>query len=311
MLDRARTSTSPTARRSRSPAGRRRRCRSPRSARGGRLLELGPELLALSAREAESLLRASGVELTDEQVAALVERAEGWAAGLYLAALAVRDGAGRDAAGFAGDDRYLADYFRSELPVGLPPARLDFLRRTSILDWMCGPLCDAVLEATDSARELEALEDAGLFLVPLDHRRSWYRYHGLFRDLLGRELEQREPRGRGRTPPPRRRLVRGGGRGGRRDRPRGRGRRHRITSRVSSAALALPECDAGRVAAVEGWLGALRRAPRSSGIPRSPLRGRWVHALRGPVTEAERWLAAAESGAAVKPLPIGARRCVR
>jgi len=149
--------------------------------------------------EAEMLLRAARVELADEEITDLVERTEGWAAGLYLAALALTDESGTesgkppDVFSVTGDDRYLADYFRSEYLSRLTPDRLTFLRRTSVLEAMSGPLCDAVLERKESAVELASIEAANLFVVPLDRCRGWYRYHHLFRDLLRRELEDREP----------------------------------------------------------------------------------------------------------------------
>ena len=151
-------------------------------------------MLALSRREAQLLLRETGIELTDADVAELLSRSEGWAAGLYLATLALQDenGGPREVVDIGGDDRYLADYFRSEYLAQLSPKQLAFLRRTSVLDRMCGPLCDAVLERQDSATELESLDRANLFVVPLDHHRGWYRYHRLFKDLLRRELEQHE-----------------------------------------------------------------------------------------------------------------------
>ena len=87
----------------------------------------------------------------------------------------------------------MADYLRSELLSRLTDEEVRFLTRTSVLERMCGGLCDAVLGRTDSARVLESLERSNRFLVPLDRRRTWYRYHHLFRDLLRSELEQREP----------------------------------------------------------------------------------------------------------------------
>ena len=138
----------------------------------GNLFEVGTDLLALSKREAELLLRATEVELGEDQLADLLERAEGWPAGLYLGALAL--GAG-DGIRFGGDDRYLADYFHSACHDTLDAARLAFLRRTSILDEMSGPLCDAVLGRDKSAAELRALESENMFLVPLDRRRVRYR----------------------------------------------------------------------------------------------------------------------------------------
>ena len=155
----------------------------------GKLFEVGTELLALSNREAELLVRATDAELEEGQLADLLERAEGWPAGLYLGTLAL--GAG-GATRFGGDDRYLADYFHSACHDILDPARLAFLRRTSVLDEMSGPLCDAVLGRDKSAGELRSLESESLFLVPLDRRRVRYRYHPLFRDLLRLELAEHE-----------------------------------------------------------------------------------------------------------------------
>jgi LuxR family maltose regulon positive regulatory protein len=163
---------------------------------GGPLLEIGPYELALSRREAEMLLRAANLELKDTEINELLARTEGWAAGLYLAALAAREETGRPdeaIASVTGDDRYFADYFRSEYLSKLSPERLTFLRRTSVLETMSGPLCDALLEQNESALELARLEQANLFVVPLDRHRDSYRYHRLFRDLLQRELGEREP----------------------------------------------------------------------------------------------------------------------
>ena len=164
---------------------------------GGPLLELGSDELALSRREAELLLRAARLELADAEITELVERSEGWAAGLYLAALAMRDESDeRQAAGVrsvTGDDRYLADYFRSEY-LSRPGARAADVPAPHLgARAMSGPLCDAMLDRKGSALELEKIERANLFLVPLDNRREWYRYHHLFRDLLRRELVEHEP----------------------------------------------------------------------------------------------------------------------
>jgi LuxR family maltose regulon positive regulatory protein len=94
---------------------------------------------------------------------------------------------------FGDDDRFVSEYLRFELLDRLPPAEATFLKYTSVLERMCGGLCDVVLEATASAQRLAALERANLFLVPLDRRGEWYRYHHLFGQLLRNELEQSEP----------------------------------------------------------------------------------------------------------------------
>jgi LuxR family maltose regulon positive regulatory protein len=125
----------------------------------------------------------------------LIRRCEGWPAALYLAALSLRTNPADmvDLEPFSGDDRYLADYLRTEYLAGLRPGPMRFLRRTAVLDQMCGSLCDAVLGEQGSARELERIERWNLFLIPLDRRRQWYRYHHLFGELLRRELVEREP----------------------------------------------------------------------------------------------------------------------
>ena len=161
----------------------------------GQVVEVGPAELAMDDREATALLEEAGVGPSDPEVPELVKRAEGWPVGLYLAALALQAGGARPSAGagFSGEDRFMADYLRSELLAQLPTERVAFLTRTAVLERMCGPLCDAVLAGTGSGAVLGAMEDANLLLVPLDHRRRWYRYHQLLRELLLAELERREP----------------------------------------------------------------------------------------------------------------------
>ena len=87
----------------------------------------------------------------------------------------------------------MTDYLRLEHLAGLTPERRRFLLETSVLDTMCAPLCDALLDRDDSALMLEELERANLFVIPLDHHREWYRYHHLFRDVLRNELARVEP----------------------------------------------------------------------------------------------------------------------
>jgi LuxR family transcriptional regulator, maltose regulon positive regulatory protein len=161
----------------------------------GSLVEVGAADLAMSNVEATDLLRSAGVEVTDAEIAGLVERTEGWPAGLYLAALALRTVPAKRDVGFtfSGNDRFMTDYLRSELLDHVSPSEVEFLIRTSVLDAMSGPLCDATLGATGSERLLEQLESKNLLIVPLDHRREWYRYHHLFGELLATELRRREP----------------------------------------------------------------------------------------------------------------------
>jgi LuxR family transcriptional regulator, maltose regulon positive regulatory protein len=169
----------------------------PAAALGARGLavEVGPDDLRMDAEEAARLLGGAGVDLPGIELVELTEHAEGWPAGLYLAALSVRarGAMARSGATFAGSDRLVADYLRSELLAHLSQDEVRFLTRTAVLERMSGPLCDAVLESNGSAAILESLERSNLFLVPLDRDRQWYRYHHLFQELLRAELEQAEP----------------------------------------------------------------------------------------------------------------------
>ena len=159
-------------------------------AQGG-VVEIGVEDLAFTEDGARSLLRAAGAELPDEEVVRLARRTEGWAAGLYLAALARTTTRLVPATAVPGrDDRLVADYVESELFARLPPRDLSFLTRTAVLERLCGPLCDAVLEESGSTAELAHLRENNLFLVPLDGQGRWFRYHQLFRDLLRARLDR-------------------------------------------------------------------------------------------------------------------------
>jgi LuxR family maltose regulon positive regulatory protein len=161
----------------------------------GKILEIGPRDLALTAQEASALLRAAGVILGEDEVAELHGRTEGWPVGLYLAALYLREGGtlGQAVASFGGDDRFVSEYLESELLARLSEQQRAFLTRTAVLERMCAPLCEAVLELPGSAATLADLARSNLLLVPLDRRGQWYRYHHLFRDMLLAELERLEP----------------------------------------------------------------------------------------------------------------------
>src|SRR5690348_17047119 len=161
----------------------------------GRILEVTADDLAMGPREADSLLKGAGVEADEASVRDLLQRTEGWPAGLYLAALAIKSGGRKSDVGFTftGDDVYMGDYLRSELLDRISGAEAWFLIRTSVLDRMTGPLCDAILGEPGSGALLEQMEARNLLVVPLDRRREWSRYHHLLRDLLQAELRRREP----------------------------------------------------------------------------------------------------------------------
>ena len=162
----------------------------------GQLTELRATDLRFTPSEAAAFLnQGMGLNLSAEDIARLSSRTEGWIAGLQLAALSLQGQ--KDTAGFirsfTGSHHFVLDYLVEEVLGQQPESLQTFLLRTSILDRMTGPLCDAVLlDPSGSGQEtLEYLEHANLFLVPLDNERRWYRYHHLFADLLRQRLHQR------------------------------------------------------------------------------------------------------------------------
>ncbi|HYF63613.1 MAG TPA: AAA family ATPase, partial [Herpetosiphonaceae bacterium] len=163
----------------------------------GQLTELRvADVRFTQAEAAEFLNRVMGLSLAAEDIAALEARTEGWIAGLQLAALSLQGH--RDAAGmirsFSGSHHFVLDYLLEEVLHRQSERVQAFLLRTAILDRMCGPLCDAILRdpATDGQATLESIEQANLFIIPLDSERRWYRYHHLFGDLLRQRLRQRD-----------------------------------------------------------------------------------------------------------------------
>jgi LuxR family transcriptional regulator, maltose regulon positive regulatory protein len=161
----------------------------------GQLVELRAADLRFTAEESAALLgEVWGLDLAPETVAALGDRTEGWAAGLQLAALSLRDQPDPDAflGAFAGTHRYVLDYLSEEVLDRQPESLRAFLLETSILERLSGPLCDAVTGRSDSQDLLEELERANLFLTPLDAQRHWWRVHQLFGDLLRARLGRAE-----------------------------------------------------------------------------------------------------------------------
>jgi LuxR family transcriptional regulator, maltose regulon positive regulatory protein len=152
--------------------------------------------LRFAPAEATAFLsQVMGLELSAEEVAALESRTEGWIAGLQLAALSMR---GRDdiaefVRAFAGDNRYVVDYLVEEVLQRQPEQVRSFLLQTAILDRLHGPLCDAVTGQQESSARLEALHRGNFFVVPLDDKRHWYRYHHLFADVLSAHLMAEQP----------------------------------------------------------------------------------------------------------------------
>jgi LuxR family maltose regulon positive regulatory protein len=154
------------------------------------LAEIRARELAFTVEETSELLTHEGIALSGESVELLVERTEGWPAGLYLAALWLRDldDPNGEVRAFAGSARAVGDYLTDEVLTALAPDRRDFLLRTSVLGRFTPELCDAVLGRSDSAVVLGELAASNMFLVALDARGEWYRYHHLFGEVLQLEL---------------------------------------------------------------------------------------------------------------------------
>jgi len=167
----------------------------------GQVNELRAADLRFTRSEATEFLdQMMGLNLSAEDIAALETRTEGWIAGLQLAAISMQghEDASSFIKSFTGSHHFVLDYLIEEVLQQQPPSIQTFLLRTSILERLCGPLCDAVLGSPSASRQetvsaqetLEYLEHANLFIVPLDNERRWYRYHHLFGDLLRQRLEQ-------------------------------------------------------------------------------------------------------------------------
>jgi LuxR family maltose regulon positive regulatory protein len=162
----------------------------------GEILELHADTLRFTTEEAASFLAETmGLQLSPQQTALLETRTEGWIAGLQLAALSLRgqDDVTAFLETFTGSHRYIVDYLTDEVLDRQPGHIREFLLRTSPLDRLCGPLCDAVTGTGAGQEILAYLERAHLFLIPLDHERRWFRYHALFAEALRQRLQEALP----------------------------------------------------------------------------------------------------------------------
>ena len=270
----------------------------PLVARGrarGDVLELGASDLALTDEEAVALVRASGLEVTEDTVAELRRRTEGWAAGLYLAVLAAR-ASGALPLVDASVDRFVEDYLRTEHLAHVPKRQLSFLARSSVFDRMCAELCDAVLERRDSRRVIETIEQSNLFLVPLDHERRWFRYHELFRAALRRELDRVDP-GAAETL-----WLRAADWCEANALPEdamayavASGDTDRMARLLES--LSFPLYRSGRMATLEPWFERFDDGALLARYPMVGVLGALLHALRGRTFQAERWIDAAARAA--------------
>jgi LuxR family maltose regulon positive regulatory protein len=272
----------------------------------GKLLEIGSGDLSFSHEEASALLQNADLALAQDEVAALYEQTEGWAAGLYLGALFLKEGGpvGRAAVSFGGDDRFINEYMESELLSRISGAQRMFLTQSAALDQMSGPLCDAVLGTSGSTAVLAELAQSNLLLVPLDRRGEWYRYHHLFRDMLLAELHRVEP---DLIPV----LYRRAAEWYQRAEEPAMALGYWMKAGDADAAallvglLAFPTFQQGRAATLEWWFNWLEEHGAMEKYPPVAVLAAAFSAVTGKPAEADRWAKAAERGAAVASLPDG------
>jgi LuxR family maltose regulon positive regulatory protein len=270
-----------------------------------RSVELGVEDLAFTTEEARMVLAHAGVDSSDDTVDTLMRRTEGWPAGVYLAARAIRTAqdAALAASRLTGDDPYMADYFRDELLGRESPESVRFLLRTAPLDQMSGALCDHVLGGSESAGRLAEAARRNLFVVPLDRRGEWYRYHHLVAEMLLSELRRREPGEESRV---HRRAADWYEQHGQPEKAI----EHRLAGGDTLAAARLINrhaqdfVAAGRLHTVRRWLDALGQEGLVS-YPPLAITAAWMLALIGDMLGAQSCLHAAERGSFDGPLPDG------
>lgn len=273
---------------------------------GGEMLEFrAPELRFTPAETAALVRNVSGDNLSPPDLAVLLKRTEGWAAGIYLAALSLR---GHPSAPsfireFSGNNRFIVDFLAEEVLGRQPDDIRQFLARTAILDRFCAPLCDAVAGTSNAADITGMLERENFFVVPLDERRQWYRYHHLFAQVLRAQLARTEPdigpalhqrasawhRQSGSTDEAISHALAGGDIAG-------------AVDLIAGHWFAY--VNSGRVATLRGWL----RSLGNDQIAAHPLAAHsvaWVAALFGERESVRRWLPVVRAGKHDGPLPDG------
>jgi LuxR family maltose regulon positive regulatory protein len=258
----------------------------PRLRASGDAVELASDDLALDVAGAQQVFAEADVGVSREAAAEVTERTEGWPAGVYLAATIARHDRDHGLA-VSGDDRYVADYLYRESLMLLPKKTRRFLRRTAVLDQLCAPLCDAVLGESGGQERLRALEASNSFLVPLDRRREWYRYHALYREFLLGELRRVEP-----DIIPKLHLraadwyQANGSPTLAIDHLLNTTERDRCVQLVTEQVL--PTYYLGQVSTVQRWLSELGDSAIEGYAPLTVLAG-WIAALTGQTSAAERW----------------------
>ena len=274
----------------------------------GEMVEVRERELRFEPQEAAALVHTvAAARLNGSDLADLMERTEGWPAGVYLAALSLRGHPSPSAfvRQFSGDNRFIVDFLADDVFGRQPPEIQRFLTRTCILGRFCAPLCDAVSGSANATEILDILERENLFLVPLDETRQWYRYHHLFAQVLRGQLARTEP---DILPALHRRASAWHRLHGSVDEAIS----HAITAGDLDNATDLiasnwfPYVNSGRVATVLRWL----RSLGDDWIAASPVAAHcaaWAAALSGERQSARRWLPVIEAGQHEGPLPDGMR----
>ncbi len=278
-------------------------------------LRASGELAEIRARElrfgpaqvAELVAGTAGIELSESDLADLAGRTEGWAAGVYLVALALRGHPSPSAfiRQFTGDSRFVVDFLAEEVLSQQPAGIRQFLRRTSILSRFCAPLCAAVTGSASAAETIDLLERENLFLVPLDDTRQWFRYHHLFAQVLRSELVRSEPEI---VPALHERasdwLRRSGWPGEAISHAQAAGDMAGVVSLIAGNWPAYVA--SGQVATIQGWLSSLAD-PAVAAHPVAAHCGAWAAALSGDRESLQRWLPIVEAAEHDGPLPDGIR----
>lgn len=262
----------------------------------GKCVEIGPRELAFSAEEAGIVLATAGSRLSDRAVADLQRRAEGWPAGIYLAALSMRGCAEPDVAAgeIAGSTAFIFDYLHEEVLLHEPAETVQFLLRTAPLRQLSGPLCDAVLGTGGSAARLAEMESRNLFVVPQDTDRHWYRYHPLFGEMLLAELRRRDP---AEEPCAHRRAADWYERQGLPEQAVAHALAGQDTRNAARLVVMYSQryVNMGRVHTVRDWLRTLADGAMESYPPLAVIAG-WIWALTGDAARAQECLHSAEHG---------------
>ncbi|MCW2891689.1 MAG: ATP-dependent transcriptional regulator [Actinomycetia bacterium] len=272
----------------------------------GDLVEIKMAELRFTATEAGELVRAvSDVQLNEADLGVLLERTEGWPAGVYLAALTLRgqSSPSQFVQQFSGDNRFIVEFLVEEVLSNQPRQIMEFLRRTAILDRFTPSLCDAVLGSADAAGIIDVLERENLFLIALDDDRQWYRYHRLFGQMLRSLLMETEPAD---VPALHARASRWHRQRG----SAGEAITHALAAGDTAGAIAVladswpGRMAKGRIDEFQAWLNSIGD-DRILASPVAAHCAAWCAALSGDRESFTRWLAVIETAGHDGPLPDG------